>query len=161
MDLRSLDLVLDCATLNRLLARVTRDLKEVREVATILEAGKFWVTAQVHVPASVPLLGGKWTSLRTCWRLDIVGGKLSAELAAAEIPGLGFGGADWMSGPLLQLLRNMLSGHPHIAVEGQALHLDLDGLIGAALESPVRLNLRRIEVSPDAIELQAGDGCIR
>ncbi|OGV67694.1 MAG: hypothetical protein A3K19_06375 [Lentisphaerae bacterium RIFOXYB12_FULL_65_16] len=156
MDIRSLHLVLDGATLNRLLARVIRDAKDVREVEAVFESGKLWLKAEVKVPASVPLLGGKWTSLRTCWQLEVVDGKLSTELVAAEIPGLGFGGGDWMSGALLELVRNAVSGRPHIAVEGRAIRLDLDKLLGAALESPIHLNLRRIDITPDAIELQAG-----
>jgi hypothetical protein len=156
MDLRNLDLVLDRATLTRLLARATRDVKEVRDLEAVLEPGKLWLTAQVHVPASIPMLGGKWTALRTGWRLEVVEGKLSAELVAAEIPGLRFGGGDWLSGPLLQLLRSTLSGHPHIAVVDRALQLDLDALLGAALGSAVRLNLRRLDVTPEAVRLVAG-----
>ncbi len=145
MILNTLNIVLEPADLQRLLAKIAGGIDKVKELSVSLENGVVVLSGKISVGFAIPF-STKW---KAC--LSDNGFALCLTLSGVSVGMVGMG-EEMISGQVLALLKSKLENYDAVSVVDKDIVVDLKKALaprGITLNTP----LQSVEITPDGIEL--------
>ena len=145
MILNTLNVVLEPADLQRLLAKVADGVDKVKELTVSLEHGVVVLSGKISVGFAIPF-STKWKARPLEYEFG-----LCLTLSGVSVGMVGMG-EEMISGQVLSMLKSKLEGYEAVSVVDKDIVVDLKAVLaprGITLNAPVQ----SIEITPAGIEL--------
>ena len=144
MELQALKLVVTDADANQLLAEAAANGLEARSLRV------HFTTEGVQVTGETSALLFK-VSFETLWELTLHDGRVGAKLKSMKVAGVPAGK---LRAVLLKVLRDAVAGRPGIAVEDEAVTVDVNTMLSAQ-RLPLRVGLTAVRCGEGNVVIEA------